>query len=135
MLRVQGDLLAAHALGIRNVFVVMGDPTEIGDYPGAMDDYDLAPSGLIKLIKRQFNQGIDHAGSDIGQPTTFFVGCALNLMSSNPEREIKVLRRKIDNGADFALTQPVFQPGRAFEFLRRYEDQFGDLPIPIMVHQ
>jgi methionine synthase I (cobalamin-dependent)/5,10-methylenetetrahydrofolate reductase len=133
LLRVQGDLLAAHALGIRNVFVVMGDPTEIGDYPGAMDDYDLAPSGLIKLIKRQFNQGIDHAGSDIGQPTTFFVGCALNLMSSNPEREIKVLRRKIDNGADFALTQPVFQPGRAFEFLRRYEDQFGDLPIPIMV--
>jgi homocysteine S-methyltransferase len=133
LLRVQGDLLAAHALGIRNVFVVMGDPTEIGDYPEAMDDYDLVPSGLIKLIKLQFNQGIDHAGSDIGQPTTFFVGCALNLMSSNPEREIKVLRRKIENGADFALTQPVFQPRRALEFLKRYEEQFGDLPIPVMV--
>jgi len=74
LLRVQGDLLAAHALGIRNVFVVMGDPTSIGDYPEAMDDYDLVPSGLMRLISQRFNQGIDHAGSDIGQPTTFFCG-------------------------------------------------------------
>ena len=79
ILRVQGDLLAAHSLGIRNVFVVMGDPTSIGDYPDAMDNYDLVPSGLIKLIKQCFNTGMDHAGSDIGQPTSFFVGCALNL--------------------------------------------------------
>ena len=54
ILRVQGDLLAAHSLGIRNVFVVMGDPTSIGDYPDAMDNYDLVPSGLIKLIKQCF---------------------------------------------------------------------------------
>ena len=59
LLRVQGDLLAAHALGIRNVFVVMGDPTSIGDYPEAMDDYDLVPSGLMKLIAQRFNQGVD----------------------------------------------------------------------------
>ncbi|HEX7621051.1 MAG TPA: bifunctional homocysteine S-methyltransferase/methylenetetrahydrofolate reductase, partial [Anaerolineales bacterium] len=55
LLRVQGDLLAAHALGIRNVFVVMGDPTSIGDYPEAADNYDIVPSGLIKLIKQGFN--------------------------------------------------------------------------------
>jgi homocysteine S-methyltransferase len=133
LLRVQGDLLAAHALGIRNVFVVMGDPTSIGDYPEAMDDYDLVPSGLMKLIKQRFNQGIDHAGSDIGQPTTFFVGCALNLMPSDLDREFKVLRRKIANGADFALTQPVYQPEKAFEFLRMYEDRFGKLTVPILV--
>ncbi len=54
LLRVQGDLLAAHALGIRNVFVVMGDPTSIGDYPEAMDDYDLVPSGLMQLIAQRF---------------------------------------------------------------------------------
>lgn len=133
LLRVQGDLLAAHALGIRNVFVVMGDPTSIGDYPDAMDDYDLVPSGLMKLIKGRFNQGMDHAGTDIGQPTTFFVGCALNLLPSNPSREIKVLRRKIANGADFALTQPVYQPEKAREFLKNYEDQFGPLEIPVLV--
>ncbi len=133
LLRVQGDLLAAHALGIRNVFVVMGDPTSIGDYPEAMDDYDLVPSGLMKLIAQRFNRGVDHAGSDIGQPTSFFVGCALNLMPKNPEREIKVLRRKIANGANFALTQPVYEPDKALEFLNRYTAQFGSLEIPILV--
>ena len=132
LLKLQGDLLAAHALDIRNVFVVMGDPTSIGDYPDAMDDYDLAPSGLIKLIKQRFNTGVDHAGADIGQPTSFFVGCALNLLPSNPEREIKVLRRKINNGADFALTQPIYQPEKALDFLKQYEDEFGPLEIPIM---
>lgn len=133
LLRVQGDLLASHALGIRNVFVVMGDPTSIGDYPEAMDDYDLVPSGLMKLIAQRFNQGVDHAGSDIGQPTSFFVGCALNLMPKNQEREIKVLRRKIANGANFALTQPVYKPEKALKFLKHYEDQFGKLEIPLLV--
>src|SRR5207249_9928136 len=71
LLRVQGDLLAAYALGVRNVFAVMGDPTAIGDYPNAMDNYDVVPSGLVKLIKRGFNAGVDHAGADIGQPTLF----------------------------------------------------------------
>ena len=101
MLRVQGDLLAAHALGIRNVFIVMGDPTAIGDYPDAMDNYDLVPSGLIKLIKQNFNAGLDHAGVDIGQPTSFFVGGALNLTPQDAEQEIKNLRRKLKAGADF----------------------------------
>jgi homocysteine S-methyltransferase len=133
LLRVQGDLLAAHALGIRNVFVVMGDPTSIGDYPEAMDDYDLVPSGLMKLIAGRFNLGVDHAGSDTGQPTSFFVGCALNLMPTNPEREIKVLRRKITNGANFALTQPVYQPEKAREFLKMYTSKYGALDIPLLV--
>jgi methionine synthase / methylenetetrahydrofolate reductase(NADPH) len=133
LLRVQGDLLAAHALGIRNVFVVMGDPTSIGDYPDAMDNYDLVPSGLIKLIKKNFNVGVDHAGADIGQPTSFFAGCALNLDPPSPEREIKNLNRKIRAGADFILTQPVYNPKQAEAFLRRYEDAYGKLEIPVLV--
>jgi methionine synthase I (cobalamin-dependent)/5,10-methylenetetrahydrofolate reductase len=132
LLRVQGDLLAAHALGIRNVFVVMGDPTAIGDYPDAMDDYDLVPSGLIKLIKQNFNMGLDHAGADIGGPTSFIVGCALNLTPQEPEREIKNLRRKLNAGADFILTQPVYQPELAEAFLKRYEDRYGELETPIL---
>ena len=133
LLRVQGDLLAAHALGIRNVFVVMGDPTAIGDYPNAMDNYDLVPSGLIKLIKRGFNAGVDHAGADIGQPTSFFVGCALNLCPQDPDQELKNLRRKLSAGADFILTQPVYQPEAAQAFLERYANQHGPLDIPILV--
>jgi homocysteine S-methyltransferase len=133
MLRVQGDLLAAHALGIRNVFVVMGDPTAIGDYPEAMDNYDLVPSGLIKLIKQKFNEGLDHAGSEIGQPTTFFSGCALNLTALDLDLEIKNLQRKLKAGADFILTQPVFDPSVAKKFLEYYRMHHGELPIPLLM--
>jgi homocysteine S-methyltransferase len=132
LLRVQGDLLAAHALGIRNVFVVMGDPTAIGDYPDAMDNYDLVPSGLIKLIKQNFNLGLDHAGVDMGQPTSFFVGCALNMAPQDIEQEIKNLRRKVKAGADFLLTQPIFDPPAAEAFLQRYADQHGPLGLPVL---
>ncbi|HEY9087159.1 MAG TPA: bifunctional homocysteine S-methyltransferase/methylenetetrahydrofolate reductase [Anaerolineaceae bacterium] len=133
LLRVQGDLLAAHALGVRNVFVVMGDPTAIGDYPDAMDNYDLVPSGLIKLIKQNFNIGVDHAGIDIGQPTSFFAGCALNLQPADPESEIKNLRRKLRAGADFILTQPSYEPEKATAFLDQIESEIGPLNVPVLV--
>ena len=133
LLRVQGDLLAAHAIGVRNIFVVMGDPTEIGDYPEAMDNYDLAPSGLIKLIKQGFNSGVDHAGIEIGEPTNFYVGSALNLTPKDPEREIKVAHRKVSNGADFFLTQPVYDPEKAQKFLEGYAKEYGRFEHPILV--
>jgi methionine synthase I (cobalamin-dependent)/5,10-methylenetetrahydrofolate reductase len=133
LLRVQGDLLAAHALNVRNVFVVMGDPTAIGDYPTAMDNYDLVPSGLIKLVKQNFNAGVDHAGGDIGQPTSFLVGCALNLNPADLADEVKVLHRKLRAGADFILTQPVYEPAQAEKFLQRYRDEYGALQTPILV--
>ena len=133
LLRVQGDLLAAHALGIQNVFVVMGDPTEIGDYPDAMDDYDLVPSGLIKLIKQKFNVGIDHSGREIGHPTCFFVGCALNLNPRDAQRECKNLHRKVSAGADFILTQPVYRSDEAEIFINQYEELHGPLGIPVLV--
>lgn len=132
LLRLQGDLLAAHALGVRNVFVVMGDPTEIGDYPEAMDNYDLVPSGLIRLIKERFNTGVDHAGVEIGVPTAFFAGCALDMIPQNLDREMKSLHKKIIAGADFILTQPVFDPINAEKFLKSYEECYGDLKIPIL---
>jgi homocysteine S-methyltransferase len=132
LIRVQGDLLAAHALGVRNVFVVMGDPTSIGDYPDAMDNYDLVPSGLVKLIKQGFNVGIDHSGADIGQPTNFFVGCALNLNPNSPADEIKNLTRKINAGADFVLTQPVYQPESARGFLKILANELAEIKIPVL---
>jgi methionine synthase I (cobalamin-dependent)/5,10-methylenetetrahydrofolate reductase len=133
LLRVQGDLLAAHALGVRNLFVVMGDPTAIGDYPEAMDDYDVVPSGLINLIKHRFNSGVDYAGSDIGDATSFFVGGALNLSAQDPDREIRILKKKIDAGVDFVLTQPVYDPQLAHAFIHDYQSRHGELEIPILV--
>jgi methionine synthase I (cobalamin-dependent)/5,10-methylenetetrahydrofolate reductase len=133
LLRVQGDLLAAHAIGVRNIFVIMGDPTAIGDYPNAADNFDLVPSGLICLIKEGFNTGVDHSGSDIGQPTSFFAGCALNLNPSNPEQEARNLHRKVAAGADFILTQPVFEPAKAVSFLELYDNEFELLKVPVLL--
>jgi homocysteine S-methyltransferase len=132
LLRVQGDLLAAHALGIRNVLVIMGDPTSIGDYPEAMDNYDLVPSGLIKLIKQGFNTGLDHSGTSIGQPTSFFVGAALNLCPPDAEREIKNLHRKVQAGTDFFITQPIYRAQDGLSLLERYKAKYGKLNKPVL---
>ena len=133
LLRIQGDLLAAHALGVRDVFVVMGDPTAIGDYPEAMDDYDVAPSGLIRLIKQNFNAGVDQAGADIGGATSFVVGCALNLGALDLARECRLLQRKVAAGADFILTQPVYSADVVRRFRQEYAAQVGELLVPLLV--
>jgi len=132
LLRVQGDLLAAHAIGLRNVFVVMGDPTSIGDYPEATDNYDLVPSGLIKLIKQGFNMGVDHSGTSIGQPTNFFVGAALNLCPQDMSNEVKNLHRKIKAGTDFFLTQPIYRADDGLKLIEAYEAKHGKLDKPIL---
>ena len=134
LLRIQGDLLGAHALGLRNIFVCMGDPTRIGDYPEAMDNYDIVPTGLIKLVQQRLNEGLDQAGNSIGQPTSFNVGCALNMGAADVDKEIDLLRKKIANGADFALGQAVFEPAIAERFLRRYEEVTSEpLRLPVLM--
>lgn len=134
LLRIQGDLLGAHALGLRNIFVCMGDPTRIGDYPEAMDNYDIVPTGLIKLVDQRLNQGQDQAGNSIGQPTSFNIGCALNMGAADVDKEIELLRKKMANGADFALGQAVFEPVIAERFLRRYEERVGEpLRLPVLM--
>lgn len=133
ILRVQGDLLASHALGLRNLFVTMGDPTKIGDYPEAMDSYDIVPSKLISVIKHDLNQGRDMAGSSIGMPTNFTVGCALNMGADNLDREIRILGNKLKGGADFALGQAMFDPPRLDAFLQRYREIKGeDFKLPVI---
>lgn len=132
LLRIQGDLLAAHTLGIHNLFVVMGDPTHIGDYPEAMNAYDIVPTGLVQLITQRLNKGVEQSGQAIDQPTQFTVGCALSLTPANPGRERRLLHKKIKNGADFALTQPVFDVPTAQAFLASCHAEFGEAMIPII---
>jgi homocysteine S-methyltransferase len=133
LLRIQGDLLAAYAMGVRNLFVTMGDPARIGDYPEASDSSDILPSGLIQLIKEQFNTGLDKAGQSIDQPTSFVVGCALSLTPNDVEQELKLLRKKVRSGADFALTQPVFDVEAAVAFIQTYEARYGEPMLPLIV--
>lgn len=132
LLRIHGDLLAAHALGVRNLFVVMGDPTKIGDYPDSFDVHDIVPTALIELVKHNLNAGVDQAGNSIGQPTSFVVGCALNVNAHDLDREVKLLHKKINAGADFALTQPVFAPEVLDRFREAYAGAYGALDLPIL---
>jgi homocysteine S-methyltransferase len=86
----------------------------------------------VRLIKQGFNSGVDHAGAEIGQPTSFFVGCALNPGAEDIDRELRNLHRKIRMGADFILTQPVFEPQVMERFLRMYAQEFGPVEAPIL---
>lgn len=133
LLRVQADLLAAHALGVRNLFVTMGDPARIGDYPDASDAYDLASTGLIRLLKERMNAGLDQAGALLDQPTHFTVGCATSLTSSDTVREAALLAKKIRSGADFALTQPCFDTEAARAFIESYRREADGATIPLLL--
>lgn len=132
LLRIQGDLLAAYAMGIRNLFVTMGDPTRIGDFPEAMDSFDIVPTGVIQLIKQQFNRGMDKSGQSIDQATNFVVGCALDLASQDPNRERELLHKKIRNGASFAMTQPIFEANAISSFFEAYRADYGKLTLPVI---
>jgi methionine synthase I (cobalamin-dependent)/5,10-methylenetetrahydrofolate reductase len=126
LVRLQSDLLAVHALGIRNILVLRGDLPQMGDYPVAAAA--VKPSGIVKLIK-QFNQGHDVAGNSIGAPTAFTVGVALNLSAPDLDKEARILARKIEAGADFVCTMPIYEPDAVDKFARI----LGGIPIPVLV--
>jgi homocysteine S-methyltransferase len=128
LIRLQSDLLAVHALGIRNLLVLRGDPPQAGDYPQATAVLDVQPSGLVRMI-REFNQGRDLAGNSIGDPTEFVVGVALNLGAPDLGRELRGLERKLAAGADFVCTMPIFEP----ETLDRFVRHAGTLSVPMLV--
>ncbi len=134
LLRIQGDLLAVHAMGLRNLFVTMGDPTRIGDFPHAGDDVDIAPSALIGTIAGSMNAGEDLSGSSIGGPTSFTVGCAVNMCADDLEHELDVLERKEAGGAHFALGQAVFEPERIERFHAAYARRHDrDFTLPVLI--
>lgn len=107
LLAVQADLLGSHALGIRNILAVTGDPANIGDYPSATSVFDIDSVGLIRILDRM-NQGIDLAGYSVGAKCGFTVCCAYNPTALEPDLEFERLQRKKDAGATVIYTQPVF---------------------------
>ena len=129
LVAVHSDLLGAHALGVRNVFVVMGDLPADGDYPDATVNKDITASGLMRLLAT-FNLGIGLNGVQLSEPTAFHIGCAFNFGARDLERELDVLRRKLDAGAQFALTQPVYDSRSVEDALDRLGGRF---PIPLIL--
>jgi methionine synthase / methylenetetrahydrofolate reductase(NADPH) len=133
LLRLQGDLLGAHALGIRNLFVCVGDPVTIGDYPQGSNNVDVTATGLLALVTRDFNEGRDRSGSSIGEPTSFFAGAAVAPNASDLERECRLLKKKIDAGAAFLLSQPVYALDQLRRLRETYERTAGEaLRVPLL---
>ncbi len=133
ILRLQGDLLGAHALGIRNLFICIGDPVTIGDYPHGSNNVDVTATGLLSLVDRGFNVGVDRAGSSIGEPTAFVAGAAISPAAPDLEREARLLRKKVEAGARFLLSQPLYsaEPLRALR--NAYAAVAGDdLRVPVL---
>ncbi len=107
LLAIQSDLLGCHALGLRNILAVTGDPANIGDYPSATSVFDIDAIGLCRIMSR-FNEGIDLAGYSVGVKCGFLVACAYNPAALDQALEDDRLRRKVDSGARVVYTQPVF---------------------------
>ena len=128
LVALNSDLLGAHALGIRNVFVVLGDLPSTGDHPDATSISDITPTGAIKLIKA-FNSGRDLSDRAIEQPTSFVVGCAFNPGADDLDKELRVLDRKTRAGADFILTQPVYDR----ETIELVRHRLGGFPLPVLM--
>jgi methionine synthase I (cobalamin-dependent)/5,10-methylenetetrahydrofolate reductase len=117
---MQSDLLGAWALGVRNILAVTGDPPKLGNYPEATAVFDVDSIGLTNIVTR-LNHGMDLAGNPIGDPTAFHVGVGVNPGAINLEEELRRLDWKIKAGAEFMITQPVFDPALLEAFLKRTE--------------
>jgi homocysteine S-methyltransferase len=124
---MQSDLLGAHAMGIRNVVVVTGNARMVGDYPDATAVYDVDAVGLTNVITR-LNQGLDVGGQSIGTPTAFHIGVRVNPGAESLDAEVRRFEYKVEAGAEFAVTRPVFDAG-TFERLYRRIESCG---IPIL---
>lgn len=108
LLAVQADLLGAHALGVRNILAITGDPANIGDYPSATSVYDVDAIGLVRILSR-FNEGIDLAGYSVGTKCAFTIAIAFNPLAFDMDLEMDRLKRKVDAGAHVVYTQPLFE--------------------------
>jgi homocysteine S-methyltransferase len=115
-LALQSELLGAHALGVLNVLAITGDPPAVGDYPFAKAVFELDSIGLCKLV-RQLNLGKDLTGRDMEEPTRFLLGVGVNPTASDLKLEYERFRRKLDAGAQFAFTQPLFDRATLEKFL------------------
>jgi homocysteine S-methyltransferase len=127
---LQAALLGAWAVGgVRNILAITGDPPSVGDYPEASGVYEVDSVGLVKVLSR-LNQGTDWAGKTLGGATNFAIGVALNPVADDLDNEIERFHAKVQAGAHYAMTQPLFDPEHWYAFLKKLG---GKPPIPILI--
>jgi methionine synthase / methylenetetrahydrofolate reductase (NADH) len=118
LLGIQSDLLGAHAMGLRNVLLITGDPGRVGDYPDATAVFDVDSIGLTNLVSR-LNHGCDVGGQPIGAPAAFHIGVSVNPAASNMDEELRRFEYKVEAGAEFVVTRPIFDIAAFDAFLER----------------
>lgn len=127
---LQAMLLGAWAAGgVRNVLAITGDPPSVGDYPETNGVYELDSIGLVKVLAR-LNQGTDWAGKNLGGATNFTIGVAVNPVAEDIDEELRRFEQKIEAGAHFAMTQPIFTPEQWHGFLKKLG---GKSPVPVLL--
>ena len=128
LMALQAELIGAHALGIRNIIALTGDPPRIGDYPSATGVWDVDSIGLVKVLER-LNQGYDWLGTSIGKPAAFTIACAVNPTAEDLVKEIARFKQKIEAGAQVAMSQPLYDR----QTLERFFEKAGPIPIPFLL--
>ncbi len=127
VISMQSDLLGAYALGVRNLILITGDPPKLGNYPDATAVFDVDAIGLTQLVSN-LNRGLDLGGNAIGGQTGFLIGVGANPGNPNFEEELRRFRLKVEAGAEYAVTQPVFETA----VLERFLDAIADLRVPVI---
>ncbi len=128
LIGLQSELIGAHALGIRTILAVTGDPPVMGDYPDATGVFDVDSIGLVHLIDL-LNKGMDLTGRPTGEPTSFTVGVGANPAAVDFDREMARLEQKVEKGAEFVFTQPIFD----LRLLERFLSRARPLGVPIFM--
>ncbi|NOT48524.1 MAG: bifunctional homocysteine S-methyltransferase/methylenetetrahydrofolate reductase [Acidobacteria bacterium] len=127
LLGMMSDLLGAAALGLHNLLIITGDPPKMGPYPDATAVFDIDSIGLTNMVNK-LNHGLDLGNNSIGQPTAFSIGVGVNPGAVNLDEEIRRFEWKVEAGAEYAITQPVFDT----EQLRTFLDKIAHVKIPIV---
>ncbi len=120
LLGMQSDIMGLYAVGLRNILIITGDPPKMGDYPDATAVFDVDSIGLTNMVNRM-NHSVDLGGSKLDAPTAFHIGVGLNPDAIEIEKEIRRFEWKVDAGAEFAITQPVFDPQILLDFMVKIE--------------
>jgi len=128
LLGIQSDLLGAYALGLRNILAITGDPPKLGDYPDATAVYDVDSIGLIRIMDH-LNHGRDLAGNAIGPPLGIHIGCGADPSKPDLEKEVRRLEEKVKAGAEYVMTQPVYDPRTVETFL----GMIRHLQVPVLI--
>ncbi len=133
LMALESELLGAHALGVRNILALTGDPPRIGDYPAGTGIWDVDSVGLVGILAR-LNRGEDQAGKPIGGPAGFTIACAVDPTAGDLDREIERLAAKIEAGANLVMTQPIYAAEQWHAFLGRAARRWpGGVPRPVLL--